>query len=137
MAIDKHPSLDEPLVRVCGLTKTYREGDRERAVLRGVDFTIRQGELVVLLGRSGSGKSTLLNLISGIDLPTGGDVFFGKSQRTRLSDSKKHYSTRRSSRRQENSSTSFSLHPVFSKALRTSRSRNQVVGKIWALTRLR
>ena len=113
MAIEKHPSLDEPLLRVCGLTKTYREGDRERAVLRGVDFTIGQGELVVLLGRSGSGKSTLLNLISGIDLPTGGDVFFGKSQST-SSDSKKHYSTRRSSRRQENSSTSFSLHPIFS-----------------------
>ncbi len=86
MAIEKHPSLDEPLVRVCGLTKTYREGDRERAVLRGVDFTIRQGELVVLLGRSGSGKSTLLNLISGIDLPTGGDVFFGESNLTRLSE---------------------------------------------------
>ena len=86
MAIDRHPRQGEPLVRVCGLTKTYQEGDRERAVLRGVDFTIREGELVVLLGRSGSGKSTLLNLISGIDLPTGGDVFFGESNLTRLSE---------------------------------------------------
>ncbi len=86
MALDKHPSQDETLLRVCGLTKTYREGDRERAVLRGVNLTIGEGELVVLLGRSGSGKSTLLTRISGIDLPTGGDVFFGKSQRTRFSD---------------------------------------------------
>ena len=86
MTIAKYPRRGEPLVRVRGLTKTYREGDRERAVLRGVDFTIREGELVVVLGRSGSGKSTLLNLISGIDRPTGGDVFFGETNLTQLSE---------------------------------------------------
>ena len=48
MATEKHPSLDKPLVRVWGLTKTYWEGDRERAVLRGVDFTIREGTQAVV-----------------------------------------------------------------------------------------
>ena len=86
MTAHKHPRLGDPLVRVEGLTKTYREGSRERAVLQGVTFTIREGELVVLLGRSGSGKSTLLNLISGIDLPSGGDVFFEETNLTRLSE---------------------------------------------------
>ena len=55
-------------------SKSYREGDAEREVLRGVDATFEQGEFVVLLGKSGSGKSTLLNLVSGIDLPSKGEV---------------------------------------------------------------
>ena len=64
----------EALIRLQGLTKTFREGDRTRTVLDGLDLTIRRGEFVVLLGRSGSGKSTLLNLISGLDRPTAGRV---------------------------------------------------------------
>jgi putative ABC transport system ATP-binding protein len=80
----KHPG--KSLVDVRSLTKTYQEGDQERAVLRGVDFMIRTGELVVLLGRSGSGKSTLLNVISGIDLPTSGEVIIGGTNLTRLSE---------------------------------------------------
>lgn len=64
----------QPLVRLCRLTKIYREGERERVVLRELDAVIDQGEFVVLLGPSGSGKSTLLNLIGGIDVPTNGDV---------------------------------------------------------------
>ena len=62
------------MIRLAGVTRTFREGATERVVLRGIDAEIRRGELVVLLGRSGSGKSTLLNLIGGIDLPTAGDV---------------------------------------------------------------
>jgi putative ABC transport system ATP-binding protein len=61
-------------VELRALTKSYREGDAERVVLRGVDLAVQRGEFVALVGRSGSGKSTLLNLISGIDHPTSGDV---------------------------------------------------------------
>jgi len=68
------PTPATPLVELRGVTKTYREGDAERVVLRGVDATIRRGELCVLVGRSGSGKSTLLNLIGGIDVPTSGGI---------------------------------------------------------------
>jgi putative ABC transport system ATP-binding protein len=68
------PATETPLVELRGVTKVYREGDAERVVLRGVDATIRRGELCVLIGRSGSGKSTLLNLIGGIDVPTAGDI---------------------------------------------------------------
>jgi putative ABC transport system ATP-binding protein len=68
------PDAETPLVTLRGVTKAYREGGAERVVLRGVDATIRRGELCVLMGRSGSGKSTLLNLIGGIDVPTAGEI---------------------------------------------------------------
>jgi putative ABC transport system ATP-binding protein len=63
-----------PLVELRTVSKGYREGGRLHRVLVEVDAGIRQGEIVVLIGRSGSGKSTLLNLVSGIDLPDAGDV---------------------------------------------------------------
>ncbi|RPI60718.1 MAG: ABC transporter ATP-binding protein [Lysobacterales bacterium] len=59
-----------------GLSKVYRSGDVEIHALRGVDFTLYERELVVLLGPSGSGKSTLLNILGGLDTPTSGDVRF-------------------------------------------------------------
>ena len=75
-----------PMVEVRGLTKIYAEGDVERVVLRDVSATIGRGELAVLLGRSGSGKSTFLNLLSGIDLPTAGEVVIDGTCLTRLSE---------------------------------------------------
>jgi putative ABC transport system ATP-binding protein len=63
-----------PLIELRSLTKTYEEGGRQRMVLCEASTAIARGELAVLVGRSGSGKSTLLNLLSGIDLPTSGEV---------------------------------------------------------------
>ena len=71
------------------LVKTYREGSLDRAVLQGLSFDIRKGELVVLLGRSGSGKSTLLNLISGMDAPTSGSIRFRDTELTKLSETER------------------------------------------------
>jgi len=59
-----------------GATTVYPMGEVEVHALRGVDFELRAGEFLVLLGPSGSGKSTLLNIIRGLDVPTGGRVFF-------------------------------------------------------------
>ncbi|HEX6533982.1 MAG TPA: ABC transporter ATP-binding protein [Gemmatimonadaceae bacterium] len=59
-----------------GVTKVYHMGDIEVHALRGVDFDLHAGELLVLLGASGSGKSTLLNILGGLDTPTAGEVRF-------------------------------------------------------------
>src|SRR5262249_43998890 len=68
------------------ISKSYREGEVERVVLRDVSLTIARGEIVVLLGRSGSGKSTLLNVIAGIDRPTAGSVIVNGTDLTALDE---------------------------------------------------
>jgi len=62
------------LLRVSGLRKSYRSGDGQLEVLRGVDFALPAGELVAVVGQSGSGKSTLLHLMGLLDAPDAGSV---------------------------------------------------------------
>ena len=59
------------------LRKTFHEGNTDHVVLSDVSATVNAGEIVALVGKSGSGKSTLLNLVSGIDVPTAGDIRIG------------------------------------------------------------
>ncbi len=56
------------------MTKEYRSGDRQLAVLRDVNFQIEQGDFVAIVGPSGSGKTTLLGLLAGLDTATRGNV---------------------------------------------------------------
>jgi putative ABC transport system ATP-binding protein len=68
-------AAERPLVLSArGLVKRYLMGEVEVQALRGVDFDLHRGELVVLLGPSGSGKSTLLNILGGLDVPTRGEL---------------------------------------------------------------
>jgi len=80
------PVSSTPIIELRGLAKSYREGEREHRVLRGLDLEVAEGEIVVFLGRSGSGKSTLLNLLSGIDLPSTGSVRLGGTALEALSE---------------------------------------------------
>lgn len=76
----------DAVLRATGVTKVYEMGDVRVEALRGVDFELRRGELLVLLGASGSGKSTLLNIIGGLDTPTAGEVFYESQDLSRASD---------------------------------------------------
>lgn len=57
-----------------GLRKTYRQGSRQVTALAGVDLTLDEHELLVVLGQAGAGKSTLLRLIAGLEKPDSGAV---------------------------------------------------------------
>ncbi|HVP66054.1 MAG TPA: ABC transporter ATP-binding protein [Anaeromyxobacteraceae bacterium] len=70
---------EAPVIQASALVKTYRMGEVEVQALRGVDFELRRGEVVVLLGPSGSGKSTLLNILGGLDVPSRGTLAYGGS----------------------------------------------------------
>jgi putative ABC transport system ATP-binding protein len=79
-------SPSSPLIEIRHLTRTYEEAGGTRTVLCEATASIGRGELAVLIGRSGSGKSTLLNLLSGIDLPTSGQIVVDGVDLTRLSE---------------------------------------------------
>lgn len=66
----------EPIIQLKNITKEYKMGEVSVKALRGVDFSLYDNELVVILGTSGSGKSTMLNIIGGIDKPTRGDILY-------------------------------------------------------------
>ena len=86
---DSGPNSDSsasPLIEFRSLTKEFLEGESVRSVLKDVNGSIMPGEFVVLLGPSGSGKSTLLNLISGIDVPTSGEIIVDGTDISRLSE---------------------------------------------------
>ena len=68
------------------ITKVYRNSDVEATVLKGVTFTIEDGEFVAIMGPSGSGKSTLMHILGALDTPTSGEYFLDKKNVSKLSD---------------------------------------------------
>ena len=63
-----------PVLQAKGVGKTVQTSDGLLAILQDINFTIRSGESVAIVGASGSGKSTLLGLMAGLDLPTSGSI---------------------------------------------------------------
>lgn len=67
----------EVLLRSERLACRYRSGAGELVVFDGLELEVGRGEMVAIVGESGTGKSSLLHLLSGLDRPSGGDVYFG------------------------------------------------------------
>ena len=76
------------MIKTQNLTKTYGKGEGKVTALAGVDITIKDGEMVAIIGKSGSGKSTLLNLLGGLDKATEGKVFYDDKDLSEMNDSK-------------------------------------------------
>jgi lipoprotein-releasing system ATP-binding protein len=82
--------LDTPvstaILRLENLTRTFKQGERQIAVLNGASAAIYPGESVALVGPSGAGKSTLLHIAGLLETPTGGSVVMGGRDCSKLND---------------------------------------------------
>jgi len=73
----KESLMTVPLLRTEAVSKTYRSPDHlARLVLDHIDFALRDGEIVAILGKSGSGKSTFLRLLAGLVAPSEGSIAY-------------------------------------------------------------
>ena len=70
------------MIRLKGIRKSYNE----REVLKGIDLEIVDQDYLVILGASGSGKSTLLNVLSGLEKPDSGHVYYGEEDLSQLTE---------------------------------------------------
>ena len=77
---------DKAVVRLENVDKVFQTKAGPFTALRGVDLQVDAGEFVAVVGPSGSGKSTLINMITGIDRPTGGEVFVVGERLTEMSE---------------------------------------------------
>ncbi len=74
------------LIEVRDVVKVYTSGDVTTPVLHGVNFSIKEGEFVSIMGPSGSGKSTLLHILGFLDRPTSGEYLFEGQAAQQMSD---------------------------------------------------
>ncbi|MBU4252727.1 MAG: ABC transporter ATP-binding protein [Candidatus Omnitrophica bacterium] len=68
--------MSNPIVKASAIGKSYRDNSSNLEVLKDINFTVAQGEFLVIQGPSGAGKSTLLHILGGLDNPTSGAVYF-------------------------------------------------------------
>jgi len=74
-----HLSRMADVVSAKDIRKTFRNTGEPLEILRGIDLTAHQGEMIAIVGESGSGKSTLLHILGALDRPSNGSVHFGET----------------------------------------------------------
>ena len=67
--------MQEAIIKAKDLDKSYNTGNTNVPVINGINLTLYKGDFTVIMGSSGSGKSTLLYLLSGLEVPTGGEIW--------------------------------------------------------------
>lgn len=78
--------MGKTVVEFKDVVKTYGSGEALQYAVNHIDFTIDEGEFVVILGQSGAGKSTVLNILGGMDQPTEGKVIVDDKEITGMND---------------------------------------------------
>lgn len=77
------------MIEIKNLVKTFKDGPIETRVLKGIDFTAKDGEFIAIMGRSGAGKSTFLYQMSLLDEPTSGHIHINKEEAHEMSEREK------------------------------------------------
>lgn len=78
--------MPETVIRMENVSRVYKMGDNEVHALRGISFSVEQGEFLSIMGPSGSGKSTCMNMIGCLDRPSGGIVEIGGKETAKMSE---------------------------------------------------
>jgi lipoprotein-releasing system ATP-binding protein len=81
--------MTHPALELKNITQTFRQGDIDVSVLKGINISIYPGEIVALVGQSGAGKTTLLQIAGLLEHPTSGDVLMNGISCTELADAKR------------------------------------------------
>jgi len=81
--------MTENILELQGIHRHFIQGDKDLHILRGIDFALKKGEVVTLVGASGSGKSTLLQIAGLLDRMNSGEVVIDGKPCARLSDNKR------------------------------------------------
>lgn len=77
------------MIKVRNLIKTYKDGQKETQVLKGLDFDVESGDFVAIMGKSGAGKSTFLYQMSMLDQPTSGEIIIDNTDVLNLPEDKR------------------------------------------------
>ena len=80
------PATPKPIISVRHLRKVFRIGEEKVVALSDINLEIFPGQIVCIVGTSGSGKSTLLNQLAGLEKPTRGAVYIGRTNISKLSE---------------------------------------------------
>jgi putative ABC transport system ATP-binding protein len=81
--------MESDILQTKGITKIFKNNGSEVHALRGIDLTVKAGELVAVMGPSGSGKSTLLHILGGLDSPTSGEVYVNNQRIDNMREGKR------------------------------------------------
>lgn len=77
------------LLEAANIHKIYKQGETDLPILKGIDFSILEGDVISIVGPSGAGKSTLLHILGGLDAPTNGVVKLDNEDIYSLSDARR------------------------------------------------
>jgi putative ABC transport system ATP-binding protein len=83
---ETHMTQNDNIIQATDIHKTYDTGQVQVRALRGVDLTVKRGEMVAIMGPSGCGKTTLLNCLSGLDGVDRGNVLIEGTSLAEMSD---------------------------------------------------
>ena len=86
LAGEEADNIKTPMIEISNVIKEYQTGNEVFQALRGVSFSIKDGEFVAIMGPSGSGKSTLMHILGALDTPTSGKYFLDGKDVSTLSD---------------------------------------------------
>ena len=78
--------MNDTVIRMENVSRIYKMGDNEVQALRGISFSVKQGEFLSIMGPSGSGKSTCMNMIGCLDRPTSGIVEIGGKETAKMTE---------------------------------------------------